>query len=70
MSDDIAPVKRRRNRLYVPLDVEFATDPKILDAGPLAAYPALRPPPGFGEGGGVPLAPSPSRRSPRGVRRP
>ena len=38
MSDDIAPVKRRRNRLYVPLDVEFATDPKILDAGPLAAY--------------------------------
>lgn len=38
MSDDIAPVKRRRNRLYVPLDVEFATDPKILAAGPLAAY--------------------------------
>ena len=38
MSDEIAPVKRRRNRLYVPLDVEFASDPKILEAGPLAAY--------------------------------
>lgn len=25
-------------KLFVPLDVEFATDPKILAAGPLAAY--------------------------------
>lgn len=25
-------------RLFVPLDVEFATDPKIIKAGPLAAY--------------------------------
>ena len=32
------PVMARIARLFAPLDVEFATDPKIIKAGPLAGY--------------------------------